>query len=613
MSYVYDKNKQPYYITNNTRNVFNDNGERLEDILKELKKSIGERQIIFTNSLPEVGLSSVLYCNGKDFYYWESDTGSYKVIRPEILNDISALSHTHANKGILDMTTAAFTTELSSRLSEAYEHTKTEHAPSNAQKNVQSDWLSDDRNSDSYIQNKPQLGTASEHQVEDFATPVQGIKADSAIQNIYVGDRLIEKENAEAPEVHIPEISGGISTGVYENYGKNYIVTTNEEGKLVADKLSSDKLDHLANVESDIQVQFNNLLSNLQSEITRATDSERNITDTINVNRNNWNNKYTREEIDNKFSTYEYANDWKESVETYDDILTAYPNPEKGWTVNAGNTTYRYDGEKWVDIGITAIPKATSEVSGLLSKEDKLNYDDANAKKHEHLNKSTIDKITETLLSSWNEGYEKAHVHPNKEVLDSITEKTLNSWDNICKFGECKKVDDLLNIGHNCIFRYDGTEKNMPDTISAPWGGGFGIYLCEDNVFAVVLVIQMDTNNQETIYLNLFHVTMGWVGWKRCANSSDIDSLQEEISRLKQIHSIVLEQKEWSDAAPYSQSIDASWIAESDNPIIMLKTEDDDTKKAMNCITKVDTADGLLTITCDNNKPAVDIPLLVRL
>lgn len=578
MSYVYDKNKQPYYITNNTKNVFNDNGERLEDILKELKKSIGERQVIFTNSLPEVGLSSVLYCNGKDFYYWESDTGSYKVIRPEILNDISALSHTHANKDILDMTTAAFTTELSSRLSEAYEHTKTEHAPSNAQKNVQSDWLSDDRNSDSYIQNKPQLGTASEHQVEDFATPVQGIKADSAIQNIYVGDRLIEKENAEAPEVHIPEISGGISTGVYENYGKNYIVTTNEEGKLVADKLSSDKLDHLANVESDIQVQFNNLLSNLQSEIARATDSERNITDTINVNRNNWNNKYTREEIDNKFSTYEYANDWKESVETYDDILTAYPNPEKGWTVNTGNTTYRYDGEKWVDIGITAIPKATSEVSGLLSKEDKLNYDDANAKKHEH---------------------------SNKEVLDAITEKSLNLLDGVSKFLECEKISNLLNIGHNCIFQYESSAENKP----VNGYGGIGVCLCND-IFTTILAIPQNETN--ILYINS-NSSLEWRGWKCHASLSDIDSLQEEISRLKQVHSIALEQKNWSDTAPYTQSIDAGWIAESDNPIIMLKTENDDTKKAMNCITKVDTADGLLTITCDNHKPDVDIPLLIRL
>lgn len=102
MSYVYDKNKQPYYITNSTKNVFNDNGERLDDILKRLKKNIGKRQIVFTNNLPEVGLSSVLYCNGKNFYYWDADTGSFKVIRPEILNDVSALSHTHANKDILD-------------------------------------------------------------------------------------------------------------------------------------------------------------------------------------------------------------------------------------------------------------------------------------------------------------------------------------------------------------------------------------------------------------------------------------------------------------------------------------------------------------------------------
>lgn len=39
---------------------------------------------------------------------------------------------------------------------------------------------------------------------------------------------------------------------------------------------------------------------------------------------------YTPNEIDNKFSTLETKIDWKESVETFDDIALAYPNPENG-------------------------------------------------------------------------------------------------------------------------------------------------------------------------------------------------------------------------------------------------------------------------------------------
>lgn len=84
---------------------------------------------------------------------------------------------------------------------------------------------------------------------------------------------------------------------------------------------------------------------------------------------------YTQTEVDNKFATLESNIDWKETVVTYDDLLATYSSPEKGWTVNVGDesrmTTYRYNGTEWVDIGITAIPKATETNDGLMSKEDK--------------------------------------------------------------------------------------------------------------------------------------------------------------------------------------------------------------------------------------------------
>ena len=107
---------------------------------------------------------------------------------------------------------------------------------------------------------------------------------------------------------------------------------------------------------------------------------------------------YTPNEIDNKFSTLETNIDWKEAVNTFDDIATTYPNPEDGWTVNTkdNNITYRYNGTEWVAISANAIPKATNEVDGLLSKEDHAKYDDANSKKHTHDNKTSLDKLGES-------------------------------------------------------------------------------------------------------------------------------------------------------------------------------------------------------------------------
>lgn len=49
---------------------------------------------------------------------------------------------------------------------------------------------------------------------------------------------------------------------------------------------------------------------------------------------------YTPNEVDNKLSALETNIDWKESVATYSDIATTYPNPVDGWTVNVKDTDY---------------------------------------------------------------------------------------------------------------------------------------------------------------------------------------------------------------------------------------------------------------------------------
>lgn len=112
---------------------------------------------------------------------------------------------------------------------------------------------------------------------------------------------------------------------------------------------------------------------NIGDEIIRAKSAEQDIIETINNNKANWEDKYTKSEIDNKFSTLETNIDWKEAVSTFDDISTVYPSPIDGWTVNVKDTdlTYRYNGIEWVAISSNAIPKATEELDGLMSKEDK--------------------------------------------------------------------------------------------------------------------------------------------------------------------------------------------------------------------------------------------------
>ena len=142
----------------------------------------------------------------------------------------------------------------------------------------------------------------------------------------------------------------------------------------------------------------------IETSVSKLESDLSSLSKTVTNNKTSLGDKYTKNEIDNKFSTLETNIDWKESVATYSDIAKTYPNPVDGWTVNVKDTdyTYRYNGTGWVAISANAIPKATTSVDGLLSKTDKAHYDDAYSKRHTHSNKSVIDGITSTLVNNWN-------------------------------------------------------------------------------------------------------------------------------------------------------------------------------------------------------------------
>lgn len=131
-------------------------------------------------------------------------------------------------------------------------------------------------------------------------------------------------------------------------------------------------------------------------EMTEVTDQMDQMQTLVNTNKPIWDDKYTKNEVDNKFSTLETNIDWKESVDTYADIATTYPSPQDGWTVNIKDTdyTYRWNGSEWVTISANAIPKATSEIDGLLSKEDKSKLDRIDPDT-ENIHTHTISQITD--------------------------------------------------------------------------------------------------------------------------------------------------------------------------------------------------------------------------
>ena len=191
----------------------------------------------------------------------------------------------------------------------------------------------------------------------------------------------------------------GIVRGLPVDDALSSISTNPIQNKVVKAKVDEIEKNVSKNTE-DIKKNVTNISNNTQKitsletavslEKTRAESVENQLKTDLENGKKVWDDKYTKSEVDNKFSTLETNIDWKEAVSTFDDIATTYPTPDDGWTVNVKDTdyTYRYNGTKWVAISANAIPKATDKVDGLMTKE----Y----AKKLDGLTKYTPDGITIT-------------------------------------------------------------------------------------------------------------------------------------------------------------------------------------------------------------------------
>ena len=222
--------------------------------------------------------------------------------------------------------------------------------------------------------------------------PSEKIDINLLNQNMDIIDRELNNETNS-----MDSVSGNLNSHI-ENKSNPHNVTKKQLG--------------LENVE-------NKSSSAIRGEITRD-----NVTNALGYT------PYTPNEIDNKFSALETKIDWKEAVDTYEDIISSYPFPEDGWTVNVKDTdyTYRYNGEKWVAISANAVPKATNEIDGILSKEDYAKFNDANAKKHTHNNMSILNNITTTSVSNWNKAV--GHILDNEMHISSDERSLWNTVDN---------------------------------------------------------------------------------------------------------------------------------------------------------------------------------------
>lgn len=141
------------------------------------------------------------------------------------------------------------------------------------------------------------------------------------------------------------------------------------------------------------------------------------------LEKDRWNNSYTREQIAALLNAAKTDTIWKKAVATYEDLYTTYPNAKKGWlcTVlgtedNPLNMTYIFaenvliDGseppqytDKWIVAFSNAVPLASENYSGKMSKEDfiKLQNIEPNANYYIHPDNINMRHVTDAEKKIW--------------------------------------------------------------------------------------------------------------------------------------------------------------------------------------------------------------------
>ena len=71
----------------------------------------------------------------------------------------------------------------------------------------------------------------------------------------------------------------------------------------------------------------------------------------------------------------------------------------------------------------------------------------------------------------------------------------------------------------------------------------------------------------------------------------------------------------WNDSAPYTQTVDVPGIYSTNVPLYDVNLADvenrADTEEAFYCITSITAFNGGITVVCDEDKPAVDVPIIM--
>ena len=148
--------------------------------------------------------------------------------------------------------------------------------------------------------------------------------------------------------------------------------------------------------------------------------------------------KYTKVEVDNKIAGISTGLSWKDPVTTYSALLSTYPKPANGDTVNVtndpdvtknGTYTYNSDDKKWIQINSSTIPLATTTADGLMSKDDKVALGIAKNFVDNYTPPEVTTETIENLSKEVSDTYRKKEILIEESDIDPQLIKKLSSSD----------------------------------------------------------------------------------------------------------------------------------------------------------------------------------------
>ena len=305
-------------------------------------------------------------------------------------DDAVSKKHTHANKDVLDNTTASFTTE---------EKTKLSGIAAGAQANVQSDWNETTTSAAAFIKNKPtipsatsQLKNDSDYTTSEFVTNALKSKVDikegwDLSENNLTAALITKINNADA-KAHTHS-----NYATLENIEEAY--TTAEKNKL-KNIAAGAQVNSITGVKGDSETEYRTGNVNITKanvglgNVDNTTDANKPVStaqqkaiDTAYAN----SNKYTDKKIADLING---APETMDTLKEVSDAINASKSVEEALNKAIGTKANQ-----------TELDTHTGNDTIHITATERTNWNDANSKKHSHANKTTLDGITADKVASW--------------------------------------------------------------------------------------------------------------------------------------------------------------------------------------------------------------------